>query len=411
MDILSRLQSEFGDAVSPRIANENDAVDGVQPQAIAAPRDEETAQALVHWCGRENIAFVPRGGGSKLHIGAPPSRCDLIISTEKLTQIFDHDEGNATVQVGAGITLWNLDEAVKLRRQFVPIFQYDVDSQDTLGGCVASNFYDGSTMKYGSPRDLVTGLHAVLSDGRLIKAGSKVVKNVSGYDLNKLLIGSYGTLGLITEVTVRLMPNSQCLRSWLARFSSWNAAIEHAHQIVNGPFEPTSITAVCYKTRAQVSASFSGSESVVLNQIDTIRSQLGPLKEYLLPSIENATEQNIESRHGQTETFLLRAKLPLQATLSWIDVVRNQGFDRIEWHCALGLAFVYYYEEVPNIPFLRAEAEKLGGFLVVERAPIEMKTPELVWGKPRGDFALMKKLKQSFDAANVCAPGRFIGRL
>jgi glycolate oxidase FAD binding subunit len=392
MDILSRLQSEFGDAVWPRVAQETDAVDGVQPQAIAAPRDEEAAQALVHWCGRENVAFVPRGGGTKLHIGAPPTRCDLIISTEKLTQIFDHDEGNATVQAGAGISQIELSIKVGELSQCVPLHG---PKHSTLGGTIAANYYVGSKLKYGAPRDVVTGLHAVLSDGRLIKAGSKVVKNVSGYDLNKLLIGSFGTLGLITAVTVRLWPEPAAEGIWRQEFTTLGDAEDQAWRLINGPFDPEIITLISGRDFYIVRASFAGGESTVERQFS------------LLP-------ENIElykgMRYPDAAKWCVRVQLPMANASQWVKLAKKDNADEIFWECPLGMVRAFF-EDTPDILSLRNEAGKLGGFLVVEKAPIEMKTPELVWGKPRGDFALMKKLKQSFDAANVCAPGRFIGGL
>jgi glycolate oxidase FAD binding subunit len=390
MDILSRLQSEFGEAVWPRVAQETDAVDGVQPQAIAAPRDEEAAQALVRFCGRENIAFVPRGGGSKLHIGAPPSRCDLIISTEKLTQIFDHDGGNATVQVGAGITLEALNDAINESSQFVPM---EACPAATLGGTVATNHCSSTKLKYGTPRDLVTGLHAVLSDGRLIKAGSKVVKNVSGYDLNKLFIGSFGNLGLITEVTIRLRPESEESLYWSSGFATWQEAESQAWKIINNSFNPTMLYVHWNKTGAMVNAFFEGGKESVEKQ----ENQL----------IERDSEFGLVL---EEPNYMLSCHLPLQAASKWALLVGENGAEEVHWECGLGIVEADF-ENAPDIAFLRAEAEKLGGFLIVEKAPVEMKTPELVWGRPRGDFALMKKLKQSFDAANVCAPGRFIGGL
>ncbi len=389
MELLSRLQSEFGEAVSPRAASESDAVDGVQPQAVAAPRDEAAAQALVHFCGRENIAFVPRGGGTKLHIGAPPSRCDLIISTEKLTQIFDHDEGNATVQAGAGITIEDLDLEMRALGQFVPL---EGDNDATLGGTIATNHFGGTKLKYGAPRDLVTGLHAVLSDGKLVKAGSKVVKNVSGYDLNKLFIGSFGNLGLITEVTIRLLPESEHSEVWMCDAADWDDAVKWAGKITNGAFAPTWLRVFWSDEGCSVRALFEGGTLAV-------ESQLAQLP-----------ESNANSGFElESYTWFVRAQLPLQAAPIWARQAQQQGAELI-WDCALGTVQIGFPGDC-DVTSLRNEAEKLGGFLIVEKAPIEMKTPELVWGKPRGDFALMKKLKQSFDAANVCAPRRFIGGL
>ena len=404
MDLLSRLQAEFGDAVPTTLAGKNDAVDDVMPQAVAAPRDEEVAQALVHWCGRENVAFVPRGGGSKLHIGAPPSRCDLVIHTSLLNTVVDHDEGNATLQAGAGITLIGLYELLfieKQCKQFVPLAD-DLDEFSTLGGVVASNHYDDYKLKYGAPRDLVTGLHAVLSDGRLVKAGSKVVKNVSGYDLNKVFIGSFGTLGLITEVTIRLRPEPSAAADWFFAFDSWQEAEHQAWQIINGAFEPATLWVLCDSEGIRLSVSFEGSETSVKKQRSLLPAsncevEFAPLAKLYPPH-----------RPHYEDAWILRAHLPLQTASQWARFAKDNGADKVIWQCALGMVHAIAHAAL-DVPLLRNAAEKLGGFLIVEHAPVEVKTPDLVWGAPRGDFALMKKLKQSFDAANVCAPGRFVG--
>ncbi len=394
MDIFSQLESEFGDAVFLTRTAESDAVDGAVPQAVAAPRDEEAAQALVAWCGRENIAFVPRGGGTKLYIGAPPSRCDLIISTEKLTQIFDHDEGNATVQAGAGITIEDLGLAMSVCGQFVPLVPLSGESSDesapTLGGVIATNDCDGTKLKYGAPRDLVTGLSAVLSDGRLVKAGAKVVKNVAGYDLNKLFVGSFGTLGLITQVTVRLRPEPAQTGFWMCDAASWEEAVGLAGTITSGAFEPTLVRVFRSDEGCSVRASFEGEMLSVENQLAQ------------LPEPKSDCGFAMESY-----AWFVRAQLPLQAAPFWASQAWRAGAELI-WDCALGTVRIGF-SGACDVASLRAEAEKLGGFLIVEKAPHEVKTPDLVWGRPRGDFALMQKLKQSFDAANVCAPGRFVG--
>jgi glycolate oxidase FAD binding subunit len=193
MDLQDRLNEEFGSAVEIAHAGGDDAVDGVRPQLVAAPTDEAVAQALAGWCGREKIAVVARGGGSKIGWGAPPSRCDLILSSRHLNKVVDHDTGNATVTAQSGINLVELDRQMREQGQFLPL-DFDDHPGATLGGVTATNHSGATRLRYKTPRDLVVGFTAVLSDGRLIKNASKVVKNVSGYDLGKLFVGSYGSL-------------------------------------------------------------------------------------------------------------------------------------------------------------------------------------------------------------------------
>jgi glycolate oxidase FAD binding subunit len=299
------------------------------------------------------------------------------------------------VTAGAGISLEVLDAEMRQRGQFVPLWVGSFQ-QATLGGVVAANYSDCTKLKYGSPRDLVTGLHAVLSDGRLIKAGSKVVKNVSGYDLSKLLIGSLGTLGVITQATVRLRPCTSKNTHWWREYDNLEEAAAQAWEVANGAFAPVSlgVSALPQNNYYALYVHLEGSES-------EIETQLSRLPEYKL--------NNPFWHHNRY--WRLAVHLPLKNAEKWLHIARELDVVQFSWEAALGTVIAHFDTVEIDVENLRAEAERLGGFLIVERAPAEVKTPELVWGAPRGDWALMKKLKQSYDTANVCAPGRFVGGL
>lgn len=390
--LSERLQSEFGATVEVVAASQSDAIDGVVPQVVAAPRDEDAARELVSWCGREKMAFVTRGGGTKLEIGAPPTRCELLISSHHLNRIIEHDAGNATVQAQSGITLNALNDVVMKHKQFVPLDDALTPSLSTLGGAVAANAFGPSRLKWGAPRDLVVGLSAVLSDGRVVKAGAKVVKNVSGYDLPKLFVGSFGTLGFITQVTLRTRPDDAANQTW-QRVDDWPRTLTLAREILQGPLEPTLLRATSQGENWLLSARFQGVASSVAAQI-----------ERLPPSQDTAPEAFSET------VWRVRAHLPLQRAASWIGRAQEEGARLVQWDCGLGIVRAGF-DSLRLIALLRHEAEKSNGFLIVERAPIELKTPALVWGGKRGDWVLMQRLKGTFDAAGVCSPGRFYGGL
>jgi len=389
------IESEFGDAVEIRNTAEHDGISGVLPSVIAAPRDEEAACELVAWCGKNNFAFIPRGGGTKIHIGAQPSRCDLIISTEHLNHVAEHDEGNATVQAGAGICLENLNQVVGQRGQFVPLAWSTPAS--TLGGVVATNHFGATKLRYGAPRDLVVGLHAILSDGRFVKAGSKVVKNVSGYDLNKLFIGSFGTLGLMTEVTIRLRPNDAVQKFWQKSYATFAEAEAMSQQIFNGAFEPTILRVVAQATGVLLQARFDGGQA-------SVSTQLARLPE---------SEANEILENTPNNALEIRAQLPLMRAAQWAQSAQVSGASRVLWDCGLGAVRAQWHDAPENIisvvEDLRKSAIQSEGFMIVERASQELKTPDFVWGEKRSDFALMQGLKSTLDKANICGPGRFVG--
>ena len=387
MSLLTQLQAEFGDAFE-YLETENAAVDGVTPPAFVAPRDEDSARALIQWCGREKLAIIAIGNATKLEIGAPPSCYDIGISTRHLNQIFDHDAGNATVEAGAGIALSALNAAVADAKQFVPLD----DDGGTLGGAVACNSFGPSKLKWGAPRDLVVGLHAMLSDGRHLKAGAKVVKNVAGYDLPKLFVGSFGSLGLLSRVTIRLRPDDAASSHWNEAFDSLQALETRAAEILNGPFEPTLLRAR-FDGAWVLRARFDGGARAVAAQLQRLpaSAELEPAKATVAP-------------------WQVRAQLPLTRAANWLQSAQGQSATTLDWDAGLGIANAEFAEASPAIVHeLRALAAADGGWLRVNRAPLDAKTPELVWGEPRADAPLMRGLKAAYDAAKVCAPGRLVG--
>ena len=392
MSLQTQLQAEFGDALE-LLAPENAAVDSSHPQAFVAPRDEDTARALMRFCGREQLALIAIGNATKIEIGAPPTRFDVAISTRHLTQIFDHDAGNATIEAGAGISLCALNQAVAGAKQFVPLD----DGGGTLGGAVACNAFGASKLKWGAPRDLVVGLHAMLSDGRHVKGGAKVVKNVAGYDLPKLFVGSFGTLGLISRLTIRLRPRDAATANWCERFDALNELEKRAHEVTNGPFEPTLLRASWNRESWLLRARFEGGERAVAAQLAR------------LPAAEVWDEAR--SATAQRD-WQLRAQLPLTRAIYWAHAARSLGARYLDWDCGLGVVRADFADCAPaTVAQLREFAETDGGYVRVNRAPLELKTPALVWGMGRADAGLMRALKAACDAANVCAPGRFVGGL
>ena len=407
MDILKRLQQEFGDVVAARAANDSDAVDGVRPQAVAAPRDGAAACALLAWCGHEKLAIIARGGGTKIDIGARPLRFNILISTEHLNRVIEHDEGNATVTAEAGIGLEVLNAEVGRRGQFVPLEGAEnldeiCAARATLGGVVATNHSGATKLKYGAPRDLVVGLHAALSDGRLVKAGAKVVKNVSGYDLNKLFVGSFGTLGLITQVTLRLRPHDAVRQTRHMACGSWQEAIKISQEILDGAFEPVMLRLCANAQGLWLRAAFAGGETAVQSQIERLPGAAA-WHEY-------STGNPVADQRQGKASVQVRATLPLQSVAAWAQKARREGASSIVWDYGTGVVHACF-EQVPDVAALREEAVRNGGFVIVECAPTALKTPDFVWGSPRSDFVLMKRLKAKFDPAGICAPGRFVGGL
>jgi glycolate oxidase FAD binding subunit len=180
-----------------------DAIDGVVPSFVASPADTAEAAALLRAAATRGLAVVPRGAGGRLGWGVPPSRCDLVVDMLRMGSVVEHAAGDLVARVQAGVRMGDVASTLAGAGQEIAL---DVPGGATVGGVVASGLTGPRRLRYGAPRDLLIGITVVRADGTVARSGGKVVKNVAGYDLGKLLAGSWGTLGLITEATFRLHP-------------------------------------------------------------------------------------------------------------------------------------------------------------------------------------------------------------
>ena len=201
------LEGELGaDAVTNErslLAAHN--VDGREPALLCFPVSPEQVAAALRLCSEANATMTPWGGGTAIEIGNPPREVDVVIGLERLNLLVEHDQANLTATVQSGHRLAALQEVLARHNQFLPLDPPAL-ARATVGGVVATNLNGPRRGYYGSVRDLIISMKIVLASGDQIKAGGKVVKNVAGYDMCKLFVGSLGTLGIITEVTLRMAP-------------------------------------------------------------------------------------------------------------------------------------------------------------------------------------------------------------
>jgi glycolate oxidase FAD binding subunit len=192
---------------STREGSAADAIDGVVPRQIVEPDTASGLAAALQRASRDRLVTVLRGGGTKLGWGRRPPPIDLLVSTARLNSLLVHRHGDLTATAHAGVTLAQLNRELARHGQWLP-----VDSAfdgATIGGIVATNDSGPLRHRHGTPRDLLIGVTLAMPDGRLVKAGGHVVKNVAGYDLGKLVSGSFGSLAAIVDATFKLF---RCLR-------------------------------------------------------------------------------------------------------------------------------------------------------------------------------------------------------
>ena len=219
------------------------AVDETIPAAVAKPASAEEAAEIVRFAALEKVALIPCGNRTKLGIGMPPSRYDIALDMTALDKIAHYDPGDLTLSVDAGLPLAKLNAALLEHKQFLPLL-VPWYSRSTVGGTIASGIDSPLRQFYGTARDFLIGAEFVDGTGKLCKSGGRVVKNVTGYDLHKLLIGSLGTLAIITRLNFRTFPASLASRGFVASFQNAEGALALRRAIAESSLTPLTLDLV-----------------------------------------------------------------------------------------------------------------------------------------------------------------------
>jgi len=280
-----------------RPAGPADAVAGVQPSYVAAPASTEEASAVLRAATTLDLTVVPRGTGARLHWGAPPQRCDLVIEMTTMDRVVEHAAGDLVATVQAGVSLERLAEVLGAAGQRLaldpPMLELPSASRPrsgadpspgpgqrstrgTVGGVLAAGAAGPLRLRYGSPRDLLIGITVVRADGTIARSGGKVVKNVAGYDLGKLFAGSRGTLGLITEATFRLHPLPAEAAYITVDCASAAEACHLLSAALDSPFAPVAadIDWPAAKARVQIGIGLEGGSAALAERVQALASLL-----------------------------------------------------------------------------------------------------------------------------------------
>ena len=216
------------------------AVDGRTPEAVVLPGSKEEVAAVLAVAGEAEIPVTPWGGGTKMGIGSPPARPGLVLSLRRLDRLLEHEPGDLTATAQAGMGLTAFQAALGARGQWLSLDPPYAD-RATLGGILATSAAGPRRHLYGTARDLLIGLTLVLADGAVVRGGGKVVKNVAGYDLPKLAIGSFGTLGVIVDATFKLRPRPEADRLAVIGFERLKDAGQAARAVMGSDLIPSAV--------------------------------------------------------------------------------------------------------------------------------------------------------------------------
>jgi glycolate oxidase FAD binding subunit len=375
------------------------AIDGLTPRRRVEARSETDVVDAVRAANADREAIVLWGGGTRIGIGDPPERYDVALDLRALRGIVDHQPADLTVTVRAGTTVAELQAALAPHRQWWPV-EVAHPYRATVGGTIASAADGPARYRYFHPRDWTIGVRAVLGDGTLTKAGGRVVKNVTGYDLTRLYSGSFGTLCAIVEVTLKLVPLPEERLSLRADLPTSS----HADWIVRDLLrERTPLDALALVTGPEAAALGGTSSAALLARLAGTRAAIVRLRGGLerrapLVEVEHEVWQRVSDLPADAATSL-RATWPAgdPAAVHGVSTLRYPGIEIAHLFDAYGA------DEVRD---LRDVAESSAGALVIERATTDLRRAVGTWGTPRIPSEISRRLRSLFDPNGVLAPGR-----
>ena len=398
-----------------RAASAVDAISSVLPEFVAEPDDEKQLAKVLSLANDAGIAVAPRGGATKLDWGNPPKRADLILSTARLNRIVEHAWADLTVTVEAGCLLQSLQKTLAQHGQRLA-FDGLWPERATIGGVLSTNDSGALRLRFGALRDLIIGVTIALPDGTLASSGGKVVKNVAGYDLPKLVTGAFGTLGVITRAVFRLHPLPRAAKTF--SFSAENFAVMQQHILA---IQDSQLAHASLQIRGAASNSpaadilFEATDAGLAAQESQLGKLLGSARvEPASDDIWNARQDLWNSPTNNT----LQAKISLLPTdiAKTLESLKSLCDSRkVNWRIVLqatGIGMLRLEGDLNQIAAaveqLRSELQSRGGALVVLRRPQELHSID-AWGNVGDSVSLMRAVKHQLDPKNTLNPGRFVG--
>lgn len=454
LSLFKRIVGEENVQISlaQRLAYSYDATAMYQsmPEAVVSPRNTKEVVEIVRLCNSQKIPIVPRGSGTNLAAGTVPTSGGIVLLFKNMNRILELDEENLTLTVQPGVITKDLIEYVEKFGLFYPP---DPSSMkiSTIGGNINENSGGLRGLKYGVTRDYVSGLEVVLPNGDVVRTGGKLAKDVAGYDLTSLFVGSEGTLGIVTEATLSLVPLPEYKETMIAYYDSLEHAAETVSQIIASKIIPTTLEFMDQAT-IEVVEDFAkiglptdveaillieqdGPQSIVqqeMQQMEKICQQNRARKVILASNQEEAEELRTARRAALSAlarksptTILEDATVPRSKIA---EMVREIGKIASKYNvkiCTFGhagdgnlhptcLTDARNHDEMERVEQAFAEifevSIELGGTITGEHGVGEMKAPYLEWKLGREGIELMKKIKDSIDPYHLFNPGKIFAK-
>ncbi len=445
-------EKNFDDSKIERLVYSYDATPNFQsmPDAVVSPRNAKEVSEIVKICNQYGVPIVPRGSGTNLCAGTCPTEGGIVLLFKHMNKILEIDEENLTVTVQPGVITLDMIHAIEEKGLFYPP---DPSSMkiSTIGGNINENSGGLRGLKYGVTRDYVIGLEAVLPNGDIIRTGGKLAKDVAGYDLTRLFVGSEGTLGVITEATLKLIPMPETRKTMLALYQDLSAAARSVSKIIANKIIPTTLEFLDQATlkvvedyaqiglptevQAVLLIEQDGPPEVVERDIDKI-AEVCKQENAVSIQIAATEEEAMALRTARRAALSAVARLAPTTILEDATVPRSEIANMVKaineitekyqlTICTFGHAGdgnlhptcatdARNHEEMERVEKAFAEifekAIELGGTITGEHGVGAMKAPYLEWKLKKEGIAAMMGIKQAFDPNNIMNPGKVFAK-
>ena len=446
VDELSRIVPR--ESLPPAHVHGEYAVDGLSPMTVVVPQDREQVAAVVRWASERGVTVFPRGGGTKIALGNPPDAVGLVLDLSRLNRVIDFQPGDMTATVEAGITLEGLQTELAAARQFVPL-ESPLSGRATVGGTLSTALSGPMAHAYGPPRDWLIGVGVVGADGVATKAGGRVVKNVTGYDLNRLYTGSLGTLGVLVEATFKVSPVQPEEYALVAPFDSMKEAVQAGWDALNLTSGPISYLAL---TRGMARLFIAAHPEFALNQ--AMGERMGGLGLSFFSGRTSAVQRRVEDtsaillnagaidavavgndgprgarqwmldlgwEESTSPSLAVRISAPRRIVPALVETCLRIGLletpSEILADPGFGLVRVLFWGDSDNegisetIDEVRGAARQHGASAIIEICHPSIKSTLDVWGEEPGSMEIMRRIKDQLDPQHLLNRGRFLGRI
>jgi len=416
-------------------------IEGKLPALVVFPSHIDHIRQVVRVADREGIPLIPCGNGSKQASGLPLTKTGIILSLKHMNRLLELDASNLTVKVEAGISHAELKQQLAKHGLYFPLEPADVEMA-TIGGSLASNSSGSGRLVYGTARDLVLGVTVVTPLGEVIRAGGKTMKNVAGYDMRKLFLGSRGTLGVITEAILRLVYLPEEHKTLLLRFSDIDDVSQLVRCISNSFLRPESLELINAKAAQSLEpgdgfklqndellllVGIAGRKDVVERHIAEIGTLAKSNNVRDISVLRGIEEEKVWANQRRIQRNLAlgivsgKVVVPINKTGEMFQEIQKTAISHqlqasIVGHIGSGTLYSGFFTEEHDswhdeaqqaMADLVKSADRLGGFFLVEGGPPEVRqTYDII--SQRSDYALMMGLKRSFDPKNIFNPGKMV---